>query len=142
MHFVHLLIFSIIIHYCRKRDAKLQHPMNPYTMGVEGLPHDTLCQHDSAVPLFNNHVKLKEGGEYQQYRYRDNPPITPVHPGMVVESIKPTETSDSGSSGELIPPPYIDGIIPPYIDGIAPARHGLSTFRQSYQDDHVYESPP
>ncbi len=99
---------------------------------VEGLPHDTLCHNDSALPKFNNHVKLKEQGEYQQYRYKDNQPITPLPAGMLVETIKPTENSDSGSSGELVPPPYIDGITP----------HGLNTFRPGYMDDHVYESPP
>ncbi len=135
-----------MIDYYRKRDAKLSQPMNPYTMAVEveGSPHDTLCQHDSSIPLFNNHVKLKEA-DYQHYKYRQNQFITPLvgqsikqnqplTPGMVVEPIKPTENSESGSSGELIPPPYIDGI--------TPVGHGLSTFRQGHLDDHVYESPP
>ncbi len=113
--------------------------MNPYKMAVEveGLPHDTLCQHDSSLPLFNDHVKLKDGGEYQQYRYKHG---SPINPGMVVESIKPTENSDTGSSGELVPPPYIDGTAQQYIDGIN--LHGLSTFRHGHLDDHVYESPP
>ncbi len=118
--------------------------MNPYKLGVEvgGLPHDALYQHDSSIPLFNNHVKLKDA-EYQQYRYKHNQPITPSHVGMVGEPIKPTENSESGSSGELIPPPYIDGITPPYIDGIGPVtHHGLSTFRHNHMEDHVYESPP
>ncbi len=122
---------------------------------VEGLPHNTLCQHDSSIPLFNDHVKLKDA-EYQQYRYRhnqsitpvmgqsikQNQPLTPSHVGMVVETIKPTENSESGSIGELVPPPYIDGTAQPYIDGMTPAIHGLSTFRRGYIDDHVYESPP
>ncbi len=132
--------------------------MNQYTMAVEveGLPHNTLYQHDSSLPLFNNHFKLKEA-EYQQYRYRHNQPIfplmgesnkqsqaiTPILPhGMVGESIKPTENSETGSSGELIPPPYIDEITRPYIHGIGPVTHGLSTFRHNHMEDHVYESPP
>ena len=128
-------IAMVNIIHCRKRDKKLQQPVNPYTMAVEvdALHHDSLCHNDSTLPFINNHIKLKEG-EFQPYRYRLDAPISPLPAGIVVETIKPTDNSDSGSSGELVPPPYVDGM--------TPARHGVSTFRQDRMDDHVYESPP
>ena len=108
--------------------------MDPYVYRseMEGLHPDSISYNDSSHPLVNSHTKLKDI-EYQQFRFK-------VRPGdSVVETIRPTENSDSDSS------------LPPYPDHMVTADHmmghivrpGVHTFRHTgHMDDNIYELPP
>ena len=97
-----------------------------------GGRHDSLCYNDSSVPLVNGNKLIRES-EYQQHRWKVRAPVPPPPPNVSVpvETIMPTEKSDSGSSGGDLPPP-------PYPENMSLPRTTFSTFQRNV-DDHVYE---
>ena len=89
---------------------------------------------DGSLPMVNSQGKAMES-EYQQFRIKVKPPGY-CHPAdHMVEPIRPTENSDTDSSGGFPPPPYPENIMA--------ARSGLKTYRHGGKmDDNIYELPP
>lgn len=114
-----------------------------YRSEMEGLHPDSISYNDSSHPLVSSQAKIRDI-EYQQFRFK-------VRPGDgQVETIRPTEHSDSDSSL----PPYPDHVtssgdhmtdhmtVPEHMIGQL-IRPGVHAFRHGgHMDDNIYELPP